>query len=68
MFVYKLAYFLRKRVNNSRILTVKNAKFSGYYFYINSNIWWDFQICISVPLKNKLNKKDQSIEPCGTPA
>ena len=38
---------------------IKNAKFSGYYFYMNSNIWWDFQICISVPLtfnKNKLHK------------
>ena len=28
----------------------KNAKFSGYFFYINTNIWGDFQICISVPL------------------
>ena len=50
-----LAYFLRKiqtlRVNNSRILTIKNAKFSGYYFYMNLNIQGDFQICISVPLK-----------------
>ena len=27
------------RVNNSRILTVKNVKFSGYYFYMNANIW-----------------------------
>ena len=25
-------------------------KFSGYYFYINTNIKGDFQICISVPL------------------
>ena len=37
-------------MNNSRILTIKNAKFSGYYFYTNSNIRGDFQICISVPL------------------
>ena len=47
----KLAYFLRKiqtlRVNNSRILTIKNSKFLGYYFYMNLNIWGDFQICIS---------------------
>ena len=38
----KLAYFLRKmqtsRVNNSSILRIKNAKFSGYYFYIHPNI------------------------------
>ena len=26
-------------------------KFSGYYVYINLNIWEDFQICISVPLR-----------------
>ena len=48
------AYFLRKiqtlRVNNSRILEIKNAKFLGYYFHINLNIFWDFQIYISVPL------------------
>ena len=28
---------------------IKNAKPSGYYFYMNLNIWGDFQICISVP-------------------
>ena len=38
-------------MNNSRILTIRNAKFSGYYFYINLNIWGDFQICFGVPLK-----------------
>ena len=26
-------------------------KLSGYNFYLNLNIWGDFQICISVPLK-----------------
>ena len=40
--------FLKKlqtlQVNNLRILTIKNAKFSGYYFYINLNKWGDFQI------------------------
>ena len=30
---------------------IKNAKFSGYYFHMNLNVWGDFQICISVPLK-----------------
>ena len=40
------------RVNNSKILTMKSPKFSGYYFYMHLNIWGDFQICISVPLKN----------------
>ena len=39
------------RVNNSRILTIKNAEFSGYYFLTNLNIWEDFQICISVLLR-----------------
>ena len=30
--------------NNSRILRIKNAKFSGYCFYMNTNIYEDFQI------------------------
>ena len=36
----KVAYFLRKTswANNSRILRVKDGKFSGYSFYINPNI------------------------------
>ena len=38
----KLAYFVRNlqtsRANNSRILMIKNAKFSGYCFYMNANI------------------------------
>ena len=37
-------------MNNSRTLTIKNVKFSGYYLRMNSNIWGDFQICISAPL------------------
>ena len=32
---------------------IKNAKFSGYYFYMNTNIQRYFQICISLPLKKK---------------
>ena len=32
---------------------IKNAKFPGYYFDMNLNIWGDFQICISVPLKKE---------------
>ena len=53
----KVAYFLRNlrtsRANNSRILKIKNAKFSGYWFYMNTNIKGDFEICISVPLTRK---------------
>ena len=41
--------------NNSRILRIKNAKFSRYCFYMNTNIWGHFQICISVPLMKTLN-------------
>ena len=45
-----MAYFLRKiqtlRVDNSRILTIKNGKFSEYYFHMNFNIWGDFKFCI----------------------
>ena len=40
------------RANNFRILRIKNAKFLGYWFYVNSNIYGDFQICISVPFKS----------------
>ena len=36
-------------MNNSRILGIQNAKFLGYYFYMNTNLWRDFQICISIP-------------------
>ena len=39
------------RVYNPRILRIKDAKLSGYYFYVNLNIWGDFQICISAPLR-----------------
>ena len=39
---WKLAYFLRNlqtsRVNNPRILSIKDAKFSGSWLYINTNI------------------------------
>ena len=62
------------RGNNSRILTIKNVKFSEYYFYMSVNIWGDFQICISVPLNQgkmifwfnyeKNNSKDIANYPC----
>ena len=34
---------------------INNAEFSGYYFWTNLNIWGDFQICISVPLRTYIN-------------
>ena len=40
-----------------RILTIKNAKFSEYYFYMNLNVWGDSQICISVPLRTVNNNQ-----------
>ena len=50
----KLANLLRNlqtsRANNSRIHKISTPKFPGYCFYINTNIYEDFQICISVPL------------------
>ena len=42
--------FTNFTANNSIILRIRNAKFSGYYFYMNTNIKRDFQICFSVPL------------------
>ena len=51
----KVAYFLRTiqtlQANNSRILRIQNATFLGYYSFMNTNIWRDFEICICVPLK-----------------
>ena len=41
------------REDNSRILRIKNVKFSGDCFYMNTNIYGDFQIFIRVPLKCK---------------
>ena len=37
-------------VNNSRIVRIKYAQFSGYYFHTDFNIKGNFQICVSVPL------------------
>ena len=52
---WKLVYFLRNlqtlRANNSRILRIKNAKFSRYCFYMNTNIKGDFRIYFTVPLR-----------------
>ena len=38
------------RVNNSRVLRIQNAKFSGYCFHMYTIIQAAFQICMSVPL------------------
>ena len=45
-----LKKFTNSRANTSRILRIKNVKFSGYCFYMNTNMLRDFKICISVPL------------------
>ena len=37
-------------MNNSKILRIKNAEFSGYYFDIKQNVKIGFQIYIIVPL------------------
>ena len=34
-------------------------KFSGYYFYINTNIQGDFQISVSLPLNYAMNSFDK---------
>ena len=48
-------YFLRKiqtsPVNNSKIPRFKIAKFLGHCFYMKPSIQCNFQICISVPLR-----------------
>ena len=35
------------------LLRFKNAKFSGYYFYMNANTQGHFQICIGVPFRRE---------------
>ena len=42
------------RPNYSRILRIMNVKFSGYMF-MKTNIYGDFQICISLPLRTAKN-------------
>ena len=69
MLKISLLFIQTLRVNNSRILTIKNAKFSEYYVYMNLNIWENFQICISVPLTsmttfkyNDVTKKSRDLD------
>ena len=40
---------------------IKNVKFSGYYFHMNTNLQGDFQICISVSLNETGRKVKLSI-------
>ena len=47
------------RANNSRILRIKIANFSEFYFYMNTNIKGDFQIYIIVPLRLKLRSSER---------
>ena len=56
----QLAYFLMN-LQNSRVRRIKNAKFSRYCFHMNTNIYGDFQICISVPLRAKFVRRLQLI-------
>ena len=53
------------RVYNSRIPRIKNTKFSRYYFHMNTNIQGNFQICISVPLRNLSNLYTLSFKKTG---
>ena len=47
-------------MNNSLILTIKNAKFSWYCFYINLNILGDFQIYIQTFKQSQIFKQSQN--------
>ena len=51
------------RGNNLKALGIKNAKFSEYCFYMNTNMQRDFQIYISVPLKCKIFYKNSVVYP-----
>ena len=43
--------FMTSREDNPRILRIKTAKFPGFCLYMNTDIYGDFQIYISVSLK-----------------
>ena len=45
------------RVNNLRILTIKNVEFSGYYFYMNTNVQEISDYYISVALKYQTERR-----------
>ena len=66
MFLYVCKQILRKLYGlyNSKILGVKNAKFSWQYFYMNENIQGHFRICISVPLTHWKNAQVFSLNIC----
>ena len=55
----KSSLLLRKiqtlQMYNSSILGIQNAKCSGYQFYMNIDIWANFQICIVVPLSKTVS-------------
>ena len=48
------------RVNNSRIIMIKNATFSGYYLSMNLNIWGDFKSAL-VASQNSSKKTCRSL-------
>ena len=58
--VLKISLLFKKlqtsRTNNSKILRIKNARFSGYCFCMNTNKWGNSQICISVSLTTTPSK------------
>ena len=68
----KISLFLMNlqtsRANNSRIVGIRNAKFSGCCFYINTKIQGDF--CIGVPIieYNKKYFPSKSCRKCGREA
>ena len=45
------------RVNNLRILTIKNVEFSGYYFYMNTNVQEISDYYISAALKYQTERR-----------
>ena len=54
------------RANNSRIIRIKNAKFSAYCFYINTNMQGDFRICGSAFLPKSCNTSRSCNTSCNT--
>ena len=54
----KISLLLKKLTNFTGKLREKSrckyAKFSGYWFYMNTTLEGDFQICVCVPLNYKI--------------
>ena len=59
--ILKISLLFKKNSNFTgkylQVTRINDAKFLGYFFYMNLNIQWNFQICTSVPSSQTLRAK-----------